>query len=202
MLKGKLIALTAALAFVVMALPAGAASVDIPGGQIVAAPSDTIILPNTWNLGNGEMADVWAWSIQCTGCSVVAYNMNFAFGAPPAPPSTPGNVLWQAPSYSVIQGTLPGYVNNGSFAGSIGAANPGGAIPGNGLDVLVGWVTVHVSAASGGVTPFFTPQDGILAAGNPNTVTFSGVTWAPEPGTAMLLALGMGGLGIMGRRNR
>ena len=205
MLKGKLIALTAALAFVVMALPAGASNISLgqPGGDTVAAvPSDTLILNNTWRIEVGETADAWAWTIGCTGCTIAAVNMNYAFGAPPAPPSTPGNVLWQAPSYSVIQPTLPGYANAGSYAGSIGGASPGGAFAGNGLDVLVSWVTVHVSAASGTVTPYFRPQDGVFGGGTANPVSFGAVTWTPEPGTAMLLALGMGGLGIMGRRNR
>ena len=101
MLKGKLIALTAALAFVVMALPAGASNISLgqPGGDTVAAvPSDTLILNNTWRIEVGETADAWAWTIGCTGCTIAAVNMNYAFGAPPAPPSTPGNVLWQAPT--------------------------------------------------------------------------------------------------------
>jgi hypothetical protein len=208
MLKSKMIALTATLAFVVMALPASAADITLVGGDISPqSPSGVIVLSNTWRIETTEMTNTWAWSIQCTGCTILGINMNNAFGNPPSPPSTPGGqILWQAPGYGVIAGTLPGYVshNGGTWAGSIGGTTAGAAFTGNGLNVLVAWVTVHVTASSGSVAPFFAGADGILNNSGPALLptTMGAVTWAPEPGTAMLLALGMGGLGIMGRRNR
>jgi hypothetical protein len=206
MLKGKLIALTGALAFMVMAQTAGAANIGIQGGDISPqSGSNIVVLNHTWRIETTESVEAWAWSISCTGCQIVAYNMNYAFGAPSGPPNGTSTVQWQAPGYSALTTTLPAFVyaNNGSEAGSIGGASAGGAFVGNGLDVLIGWVTVHVTATSGSVTPFVTPfLEGIAFGGLIIPTTFSAVTWSPEPGTAMLIALGLGGLGVMGRRNR
>jgi hypothetical protein len=205
MLRSKLIALTGALAFMVMAQSAGAANIAIqPGGDIGPAPaSSMIVFSNTWNVPTNESADAWGWSVACTGCSILAYNVNYAFGAPSGPPGGAGNVLWQAPSFSVIQPTLPGVYNNlGSKAGTIGGFTPA-QFAGNGLDVLIGWVTVHVTAAQGTVSPFFDAIDAVGVGGAPVPTSFTSTTWGvPEPGTALLFALGLGGLGIMGRRNR
>ena len=206
MLKGKLIALAGALVVMVMAQSAGAANVALVGGDISPQTgSSVVVLSNTWRVETSESLDTWLWSVQCTGCVITNVLLNYSplLGGVPSPPGTPGNIQWQAPSYTALLGSFPA-TNTGAVAGPIGFTTGGAPFAGNGLDVLVGWVTVHITAASGSVTPFFVPaQDGLFAPGAvPVPTTFSSVTWTPEPGTAMLIALGLGGLGIMGRRNR
>ena len=74
------------------------------------------------------------------------------------------------------------------------------------LGSMVGTVTVTADAngvyQGGGF--IFPGLDGIFGSGgdlNP-TVTTAAFTVVPEPGTAVLMLLGLGGLGVMGRKNR
>ena len=71
---------------------------------------------------------------------------------------------------------------------------------------MVGTVTITADAngvyQGGGF--IFPGLDGIFGSGgnlNP-TVTTAAFTVVPEPGTAVLMLLGLGGLGVMGRKNR
>ncbi len=77
---------------------------------------------------------------------------------------------------------------------------------GDGNPALVGTVTIHATAAGqfqgGG---FHLPGvDGFFGSAGASASTISGgeFTVVPEPGTALLMFLGLGGLGVMGRRNR
>jgi hypothetical protein len=77
---------------------------------------------------------------------------------------------------------------------------------GDGTPSLVGTVTIHATAVGnyvGGafVDPIFDGFVNLGVADTP-TVTGSAFTVVPEPGTAVLMLLGLGGLGVMGRRSR
>jgi hypothetical protein len=183
MLKSRLMTLVGALFFMFAAHPGDAAEVKLVGGTLPGVlPGDIIEIENTWNIGPSEQTNAWAWSIGCTGCTILEYNVNYAFGAP-GPPSTPGSiVLWQAPSFTVLSPTLPGYINAGDWAGSIGGTTAGAPFVGNGLDVLVGWVTIRVDDPSGRVDPFFRAIDGILDGSGPVLLptTLVGVDWVDD----------------------
>ena len=95
-------------------------------------------------------------------------------------------------------------VNGTGVAGSFGFF--GVSKTGANLGSMVG--TVTITADTEGVFQgggFIYPGlDGIFGSGgdlNP-TVTTAAFTVVPEPGTAVLMLLGLGGLGVMGRKNR
>jgi len=95
-------------------------------------------------------------------------------------------------------------VNGTGVAGSFGffGVSKTGANAGS----MVGTVTITADAngvyQGGGF--IYPGLDGIFGSGgdlNP-TVTTAAFTVVPEPGTAVLMLLGLGGLGVMGRKNR
>ena len=77
---------------------------------------------------------------------------------------------------------------------------------GDGVPALVGTVTIHASASGvyqgGGIQ--YTGVDGFIGSAGTDVTTVSGgaFTVVPEPGTALLMVLGLGGLGVMGRKSR
>ncbi len=77
---------------------------------------------------------------------------------------------------------------------------------GDGNPALVGTVTIHADATGafqGGAFQF-PGVDGFFGSGGGGAAPVIGgeFTVVPEPGTALLMFLGLGGLGVMGRRNR
>jgi hypothetical protein len=100
--------------------------------------------------------------------------------------------------------TAPYPVGNPT-AGSYGFfAQPGKT--GDGIPSLVGTVTIHTNALGTYVGGAFVDPvlDGFLNLGGADAVNITGgaFTVVPEPGTAVLMLLGLGGLGVMGRRSR
>lgn len=77
---------------------------------------------------------------------------------------------------------------------------------GDGVPALVGTVTIHASASGayqgGGFQ--YPGVDGFIGSSGTDVTTVSGgeFTVVPEPGTALLMVLGLGGLGVMGRKSR
>ena len=77
---------------------------------------------------------------------------------------------------------------------------------GDGVPALVGTVTIHASATGiyqgGGFQ--YPGVDGFIGSAGTDVTTVSGgaFTVVPEPGTALLMVLGLGGLGVMGRKSR
>jgi hypothetical protein len=98
-----------------------------------------------------------------------------------------------------------GLVPTARVTGSYGFYAQGGKT-GDTTPTLVGTVTIQADAAGTYLGGAFQQAtiDGFLIAGNDQGVTINGgqFTVVPEPGTAVLMLLGLGGLGVMGRKSR
>jgi hypothetical protein len=214
MLRKKLVAFLGMCAFLVtVPMTASALVIDFNStgdiGPLLG--SDSFILEMQINLAVGENPTVFSYSLACTGCIVTHYT---DYQAQPAYFPTAvdwtgaaGNVDFADSLFGNDFGISP-TATPGAIVGPVGTLKLGGAaFTGSGNTMKVGYLTVHVTAASGGVVGFFDPStDGMFCNGPQCTWqdsgTFGSVSWVPEPGTAMLLALGLGGLGVMGRRGR
>lgn len=214
MLRKKLVAFLGTFAFLaVMPMSASAVVIDfnLSGDQGAVAPSDTFVLDMRLNLAVGENPGNFNWSVFCTGCVITGYT---DFHAQPA--YFPTAVDWTgegtnadfADPLFADMATSPFPPPSQALIG-IGSLKTSGTFSGQGITKTVGFVTVHVTAASGSViVEVDSATDGFfcgapLCTWNPAFDTpLAGVSWVPEPGTAMLLALGLGGLGVMGRRGR
>ncbi len=131
---------------------------------------------------------------------------NWVYNYVPAyPPYVPPNTfvffsgISAGPATSPVGPGLPVMIGNGFIA------TPG---TGDGSTSLIGTVTITantVGTFDGGGhfyngTSFF--GAGGSGAGTGPTVTGGAFTVVPEPGTALLMFLGLGGLGVMGRKSR
>lgn len=207
MLNRKLIAMAGAIAILGAGTQASAFEVLIDntgGGPGFANASDIVVLANTLELNTSDVVNGWDYSIFCSGCNVTGWTFNYIPAAPPYVPA--GNVAWFGTQGAGLQPPFPNQPINGAKISGIGAFALSGVITGTLPSFsTIGWVTVHVTASSGSVATGFSAGEGMslngVALTNPTTNSLS---WSviPEPGTAMLLALGLTGIGVMGRRNR
>lgn len=79
-------------------------------------------------------------------------------------------------------------------------------VTGNGNTNVVGTVTITADAAGtylgGGYVGPFEGWGSVSTGADPDTNVGAAFTVIPEPGTAVLMLLGLGGLGVMGRKGR
>jgi hypothetical protein len=202
MLIRNLLALLAMIA--VMAFGPGAEAWELsvnPNGLASGGnASDTIILESTVELFGSETFDSWSWSIDCTGCQITGWTYNYVPAAPPFVP--PGHVYWFNQSFELP--TTPTFGGNTlSGIGSSTLATPPTAA---GSLSVIGWVTVHLSSSQyARIDPSIHAGQGFSSGG---VYDSGGVTKGlqfghiPEPGTGLLVGLGLAGLGSLRRPAR
>ena len=222
MRRMQLALLTGFMAMVVMPL---VASADVilslsPDQPSVTGPSATTTLTLFMATDVGTSTDNATWSVGCdSGCAITNFVFTEAYGPgsglvqfgankttnPFALGGTQTNLNTSGSGAAQGDG-LGTVIGDGSFVGSIGFITATLPLNGDGNAYNIGTVTVHLTGAGGIVTPFFRPGEGIfnLAPSVPTQFQSAtiGVPGVPEPGTASLLALGLGGLALLGRRNR
>ena len=140
--------------------------------------------PATWDTTAAHIVTNWEWHYTPSGGGKVKMGTNGRLNTSP-PPQATGNS---------VSGPYGFFATNKT---------------GDGVPALVGTVTIHASASGvyqgGGIQ--YTGVDGFIGSAGTDVTTVSGGAFTvgtviPEPGTALLLSLGLGGLGVMGRKNR
>jgi len=167
---------------------------EVTIGTVSANLYDTVIFSITGDAANA-VGDAIPWAN--TNNLVTAWNWNYKTGTTNVKFATNGLAT---PANNASLTTLPAPVGIGY--GWFGQ----GIKTGNGNTNIVGTVTITantIGAFDGG--GFFLPGvDGFVVGGiaEASTATAASFTVVPEPGTALLMILGLGGLGIMGRKSR
>ncbi|MCH7869512.1 MAG: PEP-CTERM sorting domain-containing protein [Myxococcales bacterium] len=146
-------------------------------GDRDAAPSST--QGSGW-AGVDNLVSGWSWNYTASG-GRVKFGTNGRVAPLPAPAPTPDLVTGPYGFFGILK-------------------------VGDGVPSMVGTVTITANTLgsySGGA--YLHPGVGTIEAfGTAYDVTITGGAFdvVPEPGTALLMMLGLGGLGIMGRSNR
>jgi hypothetical protein len=139
--------------------------------------------------GTANVASNWEWhyttgALGATGGSTVKFD-------------TDGRILPAPAAIAGPNGVLPVIGSYGFFGISKTGANTGS---------MVGTVTITADANGvyAGGAFIYPGLDGIFGSQGEvaTTVSTAAFTVVPEPGTAVLMLLGLGGLGVMGRKNR
>ncbi|HIG69598.1 MAG TPA: PEP-CTERM sorting domain-containing protein [Myxococcales bacterium] len=157
-------------------------SVDTVFFQVGGDVTGALASANPAWAGTAHVASNWEWHY--TNANKVKFDTNGTIAPAPAAIAGPNGVLPVVGSYGFF----------------------GTNRTGKGVGSMVGTVTITADAngvyQGGGF--IYPTLDGIFGSGGEiaTTVTTAAFTVVPEPGTAVLMLLGLGGLGVMGRKNR
>ncbi|HIM00807.1 MAG TPA: PEP-CTERM sorting domain-containing protein [Myxococcales bacterium] len=160
----------------------GGVNVDTLFFQVGGDVTGALASSNPAWAGTSHVASNWEWHYTDAG------KVNF---------DTNGTIVPFGPAIAGPNGVLPVVGSYGFF---------GTNRTGKGVGSMVGTVTITADAngvyQGGGF--IYPTLDGIFGSGGEiaTTVTTAAFTVVPEPGTAVLMLLGLGGLGVMGRKNR
>jgi hypothetical protein len=215
----KIALLTGFMAMFVMPLAASADVILTIGPDAPGATTSGVVTMDLYMTTQvGTATDNATWSIGCTDCQIQTFLYNEAYGAgsglvtwgngkttgPFAMGGTQVNLNTSGSGAAAGDG-LGTIIGDGSYVGSIGFITATQPMNGDGTGYLIGSITVHrTGAAQGVVETFFRTGEGIfnLAPAVPTQFSTATLGSVPEPTTASLLALGLGGLALLGRRNR
>lgn len=200
----------------VMALPlvSSASSVtnsflSSSSGTETISVSDTIQFEVTMTTNGGQNYNTIFWSITGDRAGALA-------GTPATWPTTADHIVtgwdWHYTAGGKVKMGTNGRLVPFTPAQDVGnsVSSPYGFFAtnktGDGVPALVGTVTIQASASGvyqgGGFQ--YPGVDGFIGSSGTDVTTVSGgaFTVVPEPGTALLMVLGLGGLGVMGRKSR